>query len=281
MGADSSIISKTIMSKTDHAAENRLADLKDILSDVKLLEVRIREVHENILMLNEVVHQNDEIIEEVSENVEKTAVSVEGANEEIFKAATFKRSADRNKILLIIGITVGVIILAIVLWIYLGNPFSSSSSKDKSSQTVVNINNNIAPPSSEDGEISKISFMQSNGYLNPSDILTNNNNQQNNANIVFLNLETQNGQIVQIPDQSSNNQILDVKNNIVYIDMNEKSEFSENVAEQPVTSVSNMEMDVNSDSNSFMEEETDSASQLHMKLKRTVVNKNTILDSTL
>lgn len=96
-----------------------LSDLRETLADIKSLEESVREVHMSIQQLNSLVQAQGDVIDAIESHITSTNEYTSAANEEIISSALYKRKADRNKIICIIGIIVILIVVGIVLYFVL------------------------------------------------------------------------------------------------------------------------------------------------------------------
>ncbi|CAH8855659.1 unnamed protein product [Trichobilharzia szidati] len=109
------IFTQGILTDTQQARQN-LADIQARHMDIINLEKSIRELHELFLDMASLVETQGELIDRIDVNVKQTQDYVAEARQETKKAVVYKKKS-RKKMLIIIGITVGVllIILTIIL----------------------------------------------------------------------------------------------------------------------------------------------------------------------
>nr|CAH8855627.1 unnamed protein product [Trichobilharzia regenti] len=109
------IFTQGILTDTQQARQN-LADIQARHMDIINLEKSIRELHELFLDMASLVETQGELIDRIDINVKQTQDYVAEARQETKKAVVYKKKS-RKKMLIIIGITVGVllIILTIIL----------------------------------------------------------------------------------------------------------------------------------------------------------------------
>lgn len=92
-----------------------LKDIEDRHEDILRLEKSLREVHDMFVDISILVEQQGEMIESIEYNIDQTQNYIGSAIEETHKALTYRKSARKKKICIIVCVAITVVILILVI----------------------------------------------------------------------------------------------------------------------------------------------------------------------
>lgn len=121
---NSAVFTQGIMMDTAQAKQT-LADIEARHNDIIKLETSIRELHDMFMDMAMLVESQGEMIDRIEYHVEHAVDYVQTATQDTKKALKYQSKARRNKICIVVCLSLTVLIIVIVIVVLIVNQFSS------------------------------------------------------------------------------------------------------------------------------------------------------------